>query len=320
MMPNTFAPTITIDAHHADHVGRRSAQQVLATAFAATLVALTATAGLAETSRSGTIVAGGADYGYRISGEGSPLLLLHGGLMSYDSFDPILPLLEESHEVIAVDLLGHGRTALGTRSFDMAELGADVGAILTELGYDTVDVLGYSLGGGVALQLALTDPERIDRMVLVSTTYSSDGFFPEIKQQQVAIGADIAPMMAETPMYQNYAALAPVPEDFPRLLDELGTVMRAEFDMSDFIETLEMPVMLVYGDSDMITPQHMIEFYALLGGGQQDGGWMGETMSRNRLAILPGLTHYNIFMSPALAETSLGFINETETATPATSN
>src|SRR5690606_26890531 len=118
-----------------------------------------------------------------------------------------------------------------------------------------------------------------------------------------------ADAMKDTPMYQSYAAVAPHPEDFPRLLDRMGELMRKPYDWSDDVRALRMPVMLVWGDSDMFRPEHMVELYQLLGGGLRDAGWMRDNMSQNRLAILPDLTHYEIFMAPALVHTVLPFLN-----------
>ena len=119
----------------------------------------------------------------------------------------------------------------------------------------------------------------------------------------------MAPMMKDTPMDRSYAAVAPKVEDFPRLLDTMGAMMREKYDWSAEVRKLAMPVMLVFADSDMMTPEHMVKFYQLLGGGLQDAGWQREHMSQNRLAILPDLTHYDIFTSPRLPVTVLAFID-----------
>ena len=110
-------------------------------------------------------------------------------------------------------------------------------------------------------------------------------------------------------MYKSYAAIAPDPEEFPKLLDRMGELMRKSYDWSADVKKLTMPVMLVFGDSDMFRPEHIVQFYQLLGGGLKDAGWMRENMSRNRLAILPDLTHYEIFLAPELARTVLPFLN-----------
>ena len=110
-------------------------------------------------------------------------------------------------------------------------------------------------------------------------------------------------------MYKSYAAIAPHPEDFPKLLDRMGELMRTPFDWTEDVKKLTMPVMLIYGDSDMFRLEHIMQFYHLLGGGLQDAGWQREHMSQNRLAILPDVTHYEMSMSPRLVETALPFLN-----------
>jgi pimeloyl-ACP methyl ester carboxylesterase len=271
---------------------------------------MTATEALLSTpARSGRVEANGVDYYFQIHGEGDPLLLLHGGLGSSDMFAPILPMLAKNRQVIGVDLHGHGRTALGDRALSTIDMGDDMAVLLEKLGYTQVDALGYSMGAKVAFRLAVQHPEMVRRLVLVSAGYAQDGFYAEMLPQQAQMNASVAEFLKDTPMYQSYMAIAPHPEDFPRLLDRIGEAMRTPFDWSEDVKTLEMPVMLVYGDSDMYRPEHIVKFYQLLGGGLRDPGWMREHMSRNRLAILPGLTHYDIFMSPALVETALRFLN-----------
>jgi pimeloyl-ACP methyl ester carboxylesterase len=259
--------------------------------------------------KSGRIAANGVDYYYEIHGEGEPLLLLHGGLGSIDMFGPVLPALSERRQVIAVDLHGHGRTALGERDIDLVDIGDDLAVVLGELGYEKVDALGYSFGGGAAFRLAVQHPDRVRHLAIVSAGYSDEGFYPEIKAQQVQVGAAMADMMKETPMYQSYVAVAPKPEEFPKLLDQMGNLMRKSYDWSADVEKLKMPVMLVFGDSDMYRPEHVIKFYQLLGGGLKDAGWMRENLPQNRLAIIPNRTHYDMFFAPELAGTVLPFLN-----------
>jgi pimeloyl-ACP methyl ester carboxylesterase len=126
---------------------------------------------------------------------------------------------------------------------------------------------------------------------------------------QATVGAAMAEQMKQTPMYISYAAIAPRPQDFPRLLDRMGELMRQPYDWAEDVKKLQMPVMLIFGDADMIRPDHMVRFYQLLGGGLRDAGWMREHMSKNRLAVLPDLTHYELFMSPLLVSTALPFLN-----------
>jgi pimeloyl-ACP methyl ester carboxylesterase len=260
-------------------------------------------------TKKGHVLANGVNYYYEVHGRGEPLLLLHGGLGSIDMFGPILPMLVKDRQVIGVDLHGHGRTALGERPISLIDMGDDMATVLKQLGYGQVDVLGYSLGAGVAFRLAVQHPAVVRRLVLASAGYAQDGFYPEMLPMQAQVGAAMAEAMKGTPMYVSYAANAPRPQDFPTLLDRMGELMRKPFDWSEDVKKLQMPVMLVYGDSDMFRPEHVVRFYQLLGGGLRDAGWMREHMSKNRLAILPDLTHYEVFMSPALATTALPFLN-----------
>jgi pimeloyl-ACP methyl ester carboxylesterase len=161
----------------------------------------------------------------------------------------------------------------------------------------------------VALRLAIQHPERVRRLALVSAPFADDGWYADMRVQQKQVGAAMAPMMAETPIYKTYKAVAPKPEDFPRLLDAMGDFMRQQYDWSAEVPKLRMPVMLVFGDSDMIRPEHEIKFYQLLGGGLKDAGWNRENMSQNRLAIIPNQTHYEAFASTRMAETVMPFLN-----------
>lgn len=258
---------------------------------------------------SGFVAANGVQYHYEIHGTGEPLLILHGGLGSTELFEPDLPTLSKNRQVIAVDLYGHGRTALTDRPVSPIDMGDDMAVVLDELGVKQADVMGYSLGGGVAFRLAAQHPNVVRRLVLVSTPYAQSGFYPEMLPQQAMVSAAVFDQMKGTPIYLTYKAIAPKPDDFPKLLDKMGAYMRQSFDWSEDVTKLTMPVMLMYGDSDMITLDHVVSFYHLLGGGQKDAGWQREHMSKNRLAVLPNVTHYEMATSPALVATALPFLN-----------
>ncbi|MGM0562619.1 MAG: alpha/beta fold hydrolase [Pseudomonadota bacterium] len=265
-----------------------------------------------EPERTGTAAVNGVDYYYEIHGQGEPLLLLHGGLGTFEMFTPILPELTESRQVIGVDLYGHGRTHLvDGRPMDLTEMGRDMAALVEDLGYERVDVMGYSLGGGVAVQMAAQQPARVRRLVVLSAPFERAGFHDGIQAQMEQIGAHQAESMKDTPMYQAYANVAPDVTAFPDLLDAVGDLLSQPDSFTLDVEALEPPVMLVYGDGDgdMIRLEHMVEFYKRLGGGQRDAGWEREHMPENRLAILPDLTHYELFGAPAMVRTVLPFLN-----------
>jgi pimeloyl-ACP methyl ester carboxylesterase len=252
----------------------------------------------------------GINLYYEIHGTGRPLILLHGGLGSSGMFGPVLPKLAESHQVIAVDLQGHGRTADIDRPIDTRLMADDIAALIDHLKLDKPDVVGYSLGGGVAMQTAFKYPDKIRRLVAVSANISRDAIPPEMLAQQEMVGSGAAEALKATPMYTEYVRVAPRPEDFPRLLDKMGASMKNDFDFSDEVRALKVPTLIVAADADMAPPSHYVEVFKLLDGGLRDGGWMGEGRPKggHALAILPGLTHYNIGSSPLLAEVTLSFL------------
>lgn len=263
----------------------------------------------APAKKTGRVEVNGINYYYELHGAGEPLLLLHGGLGSIDMFGPNLAYLAEHRQVIAVDLQGHGRSTLGDRPIRLTDIGDDMAGLLAKLGYKQVDVLGFSMGGGVALRLAIQHPTVVRRLVPVSAGFAREGFYPEMLPMQAQVGAAMADQMKETPMYKSYMAVAPEPAVFPKLLDRMGELMRTPYNWAEDVKTLKMPVMLMYGDSDMYRPEHIVEFYHLLGGGMKDAGWQRENMSQNRLAILPDLTHYEMGLAPAMARTALPFLD-----------
>jgi pimeloyl-ACP methyl ester carboxylesterase len=245
-------------------------------------------------------------------GAGRPVILLHGGLGSGEMFGPVLPLLAQHHQVFAVDLQGHGRTADVDRPIDVRLMADDIGALIDHLGLDAPDLVGYSLGGGVALHTAAKYPAKVRRLVVVSANIRRDAIYPDMLAQQGQVNAAAAAFMQDTPMYELYQRVAPRPEDFPRLLDKIGESMSKDFDFTHEVRSLAVPTLIVAADADMAPPSHYVEVFTLLDGGLRDGGWMGEGRPRggHALAILPGLTHYSICSSPLLAAATVSFLDE----------
>src|SRR5467141_1964122 len=254
----------------------------------------------------------GVNLYYESHGSGRPLILLHGGLMSNETFGPVLPLLSERHQVIAPDLQGHGRTADIDRPLDVRLMADDIAALIDHLELNKPDVVGYSLGDGVALQTAVKYPAKVRRLVAASANIRPDAIYAEMRAQQGQVNAAAAEFMKDTPMYQLYNRVAPRPEDFPRLLSKIGESMSKDFDFTDEVRGLQMPTLVVAADADMAPPSHYVEVFKLLGGGLRDGGWMGEGRPKggHALAILPGLTHYNIGVSPMFAAVTLAFLED----------
>jgi pimeloyl-ACP methyl ester carboxylesterase len=253
----------------------------------------------------------GLNLYYEIHGTGpeEPLILLHGGLGATEMFGEILPLLSNHWRVIGVDLQAHGRTGDIDRPLTFEAMADDIAALLKHLGIGKADVMGYSLGGGVALRTAIQYPDAVRKLVIVSTAFRRDGWYPEIVTAMAQIGAGAAEPMKQSPMYRMYARIAPRPADWPVLLAKIGHLLSQDYDWSREVAAIKAPTMLVFADADSVRTAHAVEFFELLGGGRKDAGWDGSGMSNARLAILPGLTHYNIFSSPALAPTVTPFLD-----------
>jgi pimeloyl-ACP methyl ester carboxylesterase len=190
-------------------------------------------------------------------------------------------------------------------------MAGDIAALIDHLQLARPDVVGYSLGGGVAFHTAAKYPAKVRRLVMVSANIRPDAIYPEMRAQQGQVNAAAVEFMKDTPMYQLYQRVAPRPQDFPRLLDKIGEAMSKDFDFTEEVRGLQMPTLVVAADADMAPPSHYVEVFKLLDGGLRDGGWMGEGRPKggHALAILPGLTHYNIFSSPLFAAATLAFLD-----------
>jgi pimeloyl-ACP methyl ester carboxylesterase len=254
----------------------------------------------------------GISFYVETHGTGSPMVLLHGGLGSGEMFGAVLPALADHHEVFLVDLQGHGRTADVDRAFDIALMADDMAALIDQLGLDRPDVVGFSLGGGVAVQTAIRHPDAVGRLVAASAHVSSDAIYAEMRAQQGMVNASAAEFMKETPMYELYQRVAPHPENFPQLLDKIGALMAVPFDFTEEVRGLRVPTLVIAADADMAPPRHYVDVFELLGGGQRDGGWGGEgrPAGGHALAILPGLTHYDLVDSQLFAAVTLAFLDQ----------
>jgi pimeloyl-ACP methyl ester carboxylesterase len=224
-------------------------------------------------------------------------------------FADIMPSLAKTRQVIAADLQAHGRTADIDRPLSMEALADDIAGLMGELRIERADVLGYSLGGGAALQMAIRIRDRARKLVLISTPFARNGWFPEVLSAMAQMGPASAEMMKPSPTYQTYARIAPRPEHWPVLVGKVGDLTRRNYDWSKDVSTIASPAMLIFGDADAVRPEHMIEFFHLLGGGKKDGGLDGSGKSKSRLTVLPGATHYDILSSPVLVPTITGFLD-----------
>ena len=228
---------------------------------------------------------------YEVHGTGKPLIVLHGGFGTCDTFAALTPTLALNHQVIGVDLYGHGRTALTERSMSFERMADDIAGLIEHLGLEQADVLGYSLGGAIALQTAIRHPERVNRLVLVSTPFRRSGWHPEMQTGMASIAPEF---FIGTPLHDAYMSVAPEPDDFPRFVVRMRDMMSRDYDWTEQVSALKMPTLIIAGDADGLPPSHAVAFFTLLGGGLQDAGWNGEHLIPSQLAILPAATHYNI--------------------------
>ena len=220
---------------------------------------------------------------YEVHGTGRPLVLLHGGLLTIDlSFGEICPELAAGHQVIATELQGHGRTADIDRELDLRYLAGDVAGLLSHLGIDRADVLGFSLGGGVALQLALDHPDRVGRLILASVSYAPDGFHQEISDPAQHATSTRMPTAEDfRQMREAYARLAPEPDHFDAFAAKASQAAGSlKGWTAGELGRIGAPTLLVFGDHDFIRLEHAVEMHGLIPGAQ--------------LAVLPGTTHMGV--------------------------
>ena len=231
----------------------------------------------------------GLNLYYEIHGTGEPLVLLHGAYMSTNAMQPLLSDLARTRQVIALDFQAHGRTTDIDRPLRMEILAGDVAALLQYLNVPQADIFGYSLGAGVAVQVALRYPQLVRKLVAASVSYNTAGMYPELMEAM----DNITPEVFEgTPAKTEYDKIAPNPADFPALVEKMKDLDTNVYDWSaESIKGIKAPTFLILGDSDIIKPEHIVEMFRLLGGGVA-GDLVG--LPDSRLAILPGTTHVTV--------------------------
>lgn len=224
---------------------------------------------------------------YEIHGSGRPLLLLHGAYMTIDLMGPILPGLAKTRQVIAVEQQGHGRTADVDRPLTYERMADDTAALLRHLEIDSADVVGYSMGGGIALQLAIRHPALVRKLVVASASFTSDGMHAVALEMFPSITPE---MFAGSPIEEAYLRTAPNPDDFPKLVEKLKQLDTTPYAWpEEDIRAIAAPTLIVLGDSDGIRLEHAVELFGLRG-----GGVMGDLagMPASQLAVLPATSHF----------------------------
>lgn len=241
---------------------------------------------------------------YGVSGSGRPLILLHGGVGASEMFSPLLPKIAVKRQVIAVHLQAHGRTADIGRPLSFELMADDISELIRHLGFERADIMGYSLGGGVALQTAIRHPDAVGKLVLVSTVVKRDGWYPEVLEGMAQMTPEAAKAMKQTPLYQLYPYV-----DWAVLFTKLSELLRQDYDWSREVASIKSPMMIVFADADAVRTSHIMEFFALLGGGRRDAGMDGSLRPMAQLAVLPGMTHYDILTFPELKDIVTRFLD-----------
>ena len=240
-------------------------------------------------TQSGYASVNGLEMYYEFYGEGEPLVVLHGAYMSIPTMGEIVPRLAQTRQVIAVELQGHGRTADVDRPLSYEQMADDVAALLGEIGIEKADIFGYSMGGSTALQIGIRHPELVDRLVVASATYNTEGWYPDMLELVPSITPEL---FAGSPIEADYMELAPNPEDFPVLVEKLVQLDSTVQDWSpESIQAISAPTLIIIGDSDSVQPEHAVDLFRLRGGGV-NGDMTG--LPNAQLAVIPGATHISV--------------------------
>jgi pimeloyl-ACP methyl ester carboxylesterase len=238
---------------------------------------------------------------YEVYGSGEPLVLIHGGLTTIDEMHGWIDPLATSRQVIAVEMQGHGRTEDTDRPMTWKAMGDDIATLLDVLAIAKADLVGHSFGGVSAMRAAIQHPDKVRRLVIVSSPISRAHWFPEAQEGMSQVGSAMADQLAQTPTFQ-YSKAWKEPQRFGPFLDKMGKLLSEPYDWSADAKKLSMPVLLVFADNDSVPPQKVADFYALLGGGLKEPGWQNTQLSQARLAIVPGYSHYNFIGAPEVPE------------------
>jgi pimeloyl-ACP methyl ester carboxylesterase len=232
---------------------------------------------------------------YEVSGNGAPLIVLHGAYMNIPSMGSIIPKLAETHKVYALEFQGHGRTTDIDRPITYGALADDVAAFMDKVGLAKADVFGYSMGGQAGLQFAIRHPEKVNRLVAASVAYDLRGWQPVYT---AAIPQMTVEMILGMPFAEDYRLLAPNPDGFRALAEKLIALEKEPMALGAEVKGLKIPVLIISGDADVATLEHAVAMFRLLGGGGM--GDMGTPLAASRLAVLPATSHTAVITQPDL--------------------
>ena len=271
---------------------KRSATAVLKRAIILTAILNCLMTTIFGQTKTGYAQVNGIKMYYEVHGTGKPLVLLHGAFNSITTaFGQIIPALSKTRQVIAVELQGHGRTQDIDRPFSFESMADDVAALLKFLKTDSADIFGYSMGGGVAQQVAIRHPALVRRLIITSSVYKYEGWSPETR----AILPMLTPEMFEpTPIKQEYDKLAPDPKHWKEFINKMKKFVTTTYDFgAERIKAIKSPTLIIIGDGDGVLPEHAVDMYRLRGGSYMvDFG----PIHAAQLAILPGSSHISVMM------------------------
>ena len=278
----------------------------LATLFTAFTLATAGAAGAAP-AKTGYARSGDLDLYYEVHGSGgTPLVVLQGSFCTVEiCFGKMLPTLAAKRQVVLIDQQGHGHTLLTkTHPFTVTQMKIDSVAVMKTLGIQKADVLGYSTGAAVALELAITNPELVNKLVLISGVYAKAGARKELLEMMPKLTAD---MMKQSPWYAAYKKVAPK-DTFAELVEKVKTIDDSKSWPEAKIRALKMPVQLVVADSDILYLGHAVKFFQLLGG-DVAGDLVGKPKSQ--LFVVPGATHVTMVFekSPLIGGVVVDFLD-----------
>ncbi|MNL03691.1 Soluble epoxide hydrolase [compost metagenome] len=245
-------------------------------------------------AESGYAAVNGLKMYYEVYGKGKPIVLLHGSFMNIPlNWAQMIPLLAKDRKVIVAEMQGHGRTKDIAREFSYEGMADDVSGLLKHLKIDSADVLGYSMGGGVAFQMAVRHPEQVRRLVVLSGAYKHDGWWPDVEASFGTMNAD---MFKGTPIQKQYDSLGNDPARFPEYVKKVMSIDLKPYDWSEAVKNIKVPIFMAIGDADGVRYEHALELFRAKGGGK-----MGDLhgLPKSRLAIIPGTTHIGMMLRTA---------------------
>lgn len=254
-------------------------------------------------SNSGYAPVNGIKVYYEVYGEGEPLILLHGAFMTIDmNWSQLIPELSKTRKVVAIELQGHGHTPYSDRKLSLAALASDVLGVMDYLKIDSADVVGYSMGGSVAYEFAIQNPKRLKKLVIISSTYKSSGWLPQVTNGFKNMKPEF---LTNTPLKAAYNAVAPDTTKWTKFLEQMIVFIKTPFDMGDSnISKIAAPVLIISGDNDGLDKIELMKTYTLLGGGVSADL---QPMPKSQLAIIPSQSHVGLMMTQTT--TILNYIN-----------